>query len=1430
MYPSVRRCVRVSAMALALIVLLGSPHLFAQEGLGWWTCYDCEDRGDCSGVCGCCAHCDPHDCRTMGPGYCMTCHMDDEWVSAQGNFFPEKSQYSAEPVATSNGAYYFSIPLLDLGGPMGLSFTLFYRSDLGFPTKSPYDFGIMSSFAFGPCPKADLWEDSYHFWLEDYATVTFKKVGTEWVIDASDDFLPDNGQPIAYKIEELNDYVYLMNPMNQRIYIFHVFQINELQQMNARVRYIRDRNGNTLTYSYADGASDNPIKISDGLGREMNLTYGIPPGGSEKRLLSISDQGGRMVTFEYTGSAAGNNLLSVSDPLGNKTEFVYQKETYEDHDHYYVSGVKKPKGNTPYSQEYGYSMVNGTEAYRVAAQSDAYGNKIQFTYASEGGMQKTTVSYPDGSSEVIRHSSYRGMPVSLTDPSGEMATVSSNDKQQWTSHTNRLGNTTQLTYHEATGFPASTTDPKGNNTRFTYTAQDQSISNPATGEQATFTFYALSRIDYPDETSEQFTYGSKGNMLTLVDRLGKSWTYTYNDMGQVLTETNPVGGIISNTYHSDGMLGSSTDSDTGLTLFEYDTLSRLTKVTHPDGAAIRFTYDLNDLLTSRTDENGNTTTYTYDENGNLNAIIDPTGKNTQFSYDLLDRLTEITDTQGMKSTFTYDSTGRVIDTTDPNGNVVRYAYHENGWLIRITDGDGKIWQRGYDGEGIESSMKTPLGHITTYDTDAVGNVTAITDPLGYSTAFTFDSMSRMTSSTEPMERRSTYAYDRLGLLTSITRPKIGTVTFQKNDLGVLSGITGFNDETWTFASTSMARLSSIKDPLGNTWSYSYDQRGRVIQVSYPTGETKSISYDAAGNLARELYSDGTDLRFSYDRLDRLISANDIGFSYDTEGRIINTRIGTTNFEASYDDGGRLTTVTYDNGVFAVTYTYDERDLLTGITDSLTGTQLNMSYDDDERLISLQRSNGITTTYTYDDAGRLTRIKDGILADQRFTLNQAGEVTQVSLTLPLEPAEEMAVSEDVFSYDEACQVKSAGYTYDARGRLISSPAYTFTWDGAGGLKGIGSVALAYNGLGDLSARSYDGETTAYYYNYAIAGDLIMAEKDGETGQSKRYYVLTPGGRVLYMIDVLHANRVYFYHSDRVGSTIFLTDSSGTITDSYAYTPGGKLLLHHGTNTQPFTFIGGHGVRQEGTAGLYHMGARFYDSTTMRFISRDPLMFDGGDINLYSYAMNNPVSIIDPTGTMSREELVTRLIITVKENPKTKKMIKSPKIRALLRVGSGLINYPLGILNALGFTNISVDLKRYTGPVQNALRGKDLCFNVAEAVKKAIEAAQKKGDLPSHIIAQETRTHTHTANLIWFINNAGKYEPVIVDWHQYRDVLFPTVWDPPAWYSRYSKYKSGLKANLRKLREKQKKYNPILPQPSAPSGSMIMRHRETFPRLD
>ena len=59
-------------------------------------------------------------------------------------------------------------------------------------------------------------------------------------------------------------------------------------------------------------------------------------------------------------------------------------------------------------------------------------------------------------------------------------------------------------------------------------------------------------------------------------------------------------------------------------------------------------------------------------------------------------------------------------------------------------------------------------------------------------------------------------------------------------------------------------------------------------------------------------------------------------------------------------------------------------------------------------------------------------------------------------------------------------------------------------------------------------------------------------------------------------------------------------------------------------------------------LTHFGYREYDAFTGKWTAKDPILFEGGDSNLYGHVLSDPVNLVDPEGLKSfREWLVEKL---------------------------------------------------------------------------------------------------------------------------------------------------------------------------------------------
>ena len=105
-------------------------------------------------------------------------------------------------------------------------------------------------------------------------------------------------------------------------------------------------------------------------------------------------------------------------------------------------------------------------------------------------------------------------------------------------------------------------------------------------------------------------------------------------------------------------------------------------------------------------------------------------------------------------------------------------------------------------------------------------------------------------------------------------------------------------------------------------------------------------------------------------------------------------------------------------------------------------------------------------------------------------------------------------------------------------------------------------------------------------------------------------------------------------DMIGTLRGTTDSTGTPAPGSVYTAFGELAtpLLPGYNPPPprFGYAGEHGNQTDGTFPFLHVGHRYYDPASGRFLQRDPIGIEGG-LNVYLYVDANPLRFVDPTGT-------------------------------------------------------------------------------------------------------------------------------------------------------------------------------------------------------
>ena len=108
------------------------------------------------------------------------------------------------------------------------------------------------------------------------------------------------------------------------------------------------------------------------------------------------------------------------------------------------------------------------------------------------------------------------------------------------------------------------------------------------------------------------------------------------------------------------------------------------------------------------------------------------------------------------------------------------------------------------------------------------------------------------------------------------------------------------------------------------------------------------------------------------------------------------------------------------------------------------------------------------------------------------------------------------------------------------------------------------------------------------------------------------------------------RIYYIHSDHLGSPLLLTDSNQQVVWRANAEPFGKTTP---TANQIVFNLRSPGQYEDRETGLTHNNLRTYDSRTGNYREPDPIGQAGG-LNLYAYAFNNPVKWIDPLGLGDR----------------------------------------------------------------------------------------------------------------------------------------------------------------------------------------------------
>ncbi|MBI5047654.1 MAG: hypothetical protein HZB54_01700, partial [Deltaproteobacteria bacterium] len=453
----------------------------------------------------------------------------------------------------------------------------------------------------------------------------------------------------------------------------------------------------------------------------------------------------------------------------------------------------------------------------------------------------------------------------------------------------------------------------------------------------------------------------------------------------------------------------------------------------------------------------------------------------------------------------------------------------------------------------------------------------------------------------------------------------------------------------------------------NAAAYTYDPNGNLISKTDANGNKLIYQYDALNRLTLKSFPDWSYETFSYDSNGNLIQAANRNitytFAYDANRRLTNitdSNARTTTYQ--YDAVGNKISMTMPDATI-INYTYDQNNRLTRI--NANTLSFAFTYDNLQRRTTLLYPNDITANYTYDALSRLTNLiyktsNNSTIDSFAYTYDSIGnKLTAIDI-----------VGNHQYQYDPTYQLLSAdhtnipdeNYTYDPTGnrltttvdtanRLTEDANHTYTYDNNGNL-----IRKTHKTTGIITQYTYDYEnrlininlplgitaeykydpfgrriekkitdasgTKTYTYTYDNE-DIILETLTTNNQQMTTKYIHGPG--IDEPLATQHSSADYYYHADTLGSITRMTDQNGNIVQTYKYDSFGNITAS--SILQPYAYTG---REYDKETGFYYLRNRYYDPRIGRFISKDPIGFGGGDVNLYGYVGNSPTNWVDPWG--------------------------------------------------------------------------------------------------------------------------------------------------------------------------------------------------------
>ena len=743
--------------------------------------------------------------------------------------------------------------------------------------------------------------------------------------------------------------------------------------------------------------------------------------------------------------------------------------------------------------------------------------------------------------------------------------------------------------------------------------------------------------------------------------------FKINSRFQVVAEIDPLGATTSSEWSEQNQLLARVDPLGRRTTFFYDDAGNLTRVARPDDSRATTEWvdtDAGPRLSRQVLPDGSATTLTYDDAGRRISVTDATGATTGFAYDEHGHLASVTDPLGRVRTIETDAAGLPKRVVEADGRRVELERDHFGRVVASTDALGARTEYGWTVEGQLAARLLPDGSTESWTYDGEGNPVSYTDPAGRVTMTRFTHFDMPAEVLAPDGAITRYAYDPELRLTSVTSPQGATWRYEYDEAGRLATETDYNDRTLTYAYDTAGQLVEQVNGAGQHVSYAYDVLGNVVSEQAGDQAT-TLAYDPIGRLLRAT-SPGVDLVIERDPLGRVVAESVNGRTVTKEldalGRPAR-RSTPAGVETEWSYGLGLAPETMTVAGQEIAFEHDQAgretrrtsgDVVLEQTWDLLGQPLTQRLERDTAGAApadvLQER-----TYAYESAGRLIGVEDKLTGARRFELDLADRITSVAL--------DDSVSES-YSYDplgnitraatgggdaerrdyEGTLLTRAGrsrYAYDAQGRLTrhtrtrlseKPDTWLYEWDANDRLSAVRTPdgtrwTYLYDALGRRIAKRRHTDSGEVVEETLFAWDgPVLVEQTGGSGDTLSW--VHEGFEPLAQIELSQNEidaRFYSIVTDLAGAPSELVGSGGEVHWHARRTIWGSS--DDGAAT-PLRFAGQYADYE---TGLYYNRHRYYDPSTGRYLSQDPLGLAPAP-NPNSY-VHNPTTWVDPEGLLA-----------------------------------------------------------------------------------------------------------------------------------------------------------------------------------------------------